>query len=263
MNRPVEQPPSDRWQWARKVNAHPVAYLLGFIAIPIIALGIDSVDLLHGWNDPPASTSPSSASSNSESSPPTAGASAIATQGAAPEGSCLDADNEATPCDAPHVSEVFDATGDCSVTSLLRYLGGKPDGDVLLSSLEIASTDDHGASLCTVSSPIGSLVGNNEDVLLSTAGDAWRRCLDELMREIPCANEHKSEVIYDGISGGEAVDCARRADEYLDTPFAHRARDLELLQNDRTCVISARGDNILTGSLRRLGTSALPLEAQN
>jgi hypothetical protein len=158
---------------------------------------------------------------------------------------------------------VFDATGDCSVSSLLRYLGGKADEDVLLSNLEIASTDAHGARLCTVSSPIGSLVGNNKDVLLSTAGDAWRRCLDELIREVACVNEHKSEVIYDGSSGADAVDCSRRADKYLGTPFAHRARDLELLQADRTCVISARGNNILTDSLRRLGTSALPLEAQN
>jgi hypothetical protein len=87
--------------------------------------------------------------------------------------------------------------------------------------------------------------------------------LDELAREISCDEIHKSEVIFDGPVTSGAVNCPGRVDAYLETPFANRSRDLELQQVDDTCVISARGRNVLTESLRRLGTASLPIQAQN
>jgi hypothetical protein len=80
--------------------------------------------------------------------------------------------------------------------------------------------------------------------------------------EISCSEPHSAEVIFEQSDPSEALDCESRANGYLDRPFSQYAADLRLLESGSTCVIEARGDNVLTASLRRLGANALPLEAR-
>jgi len=176
-------------------------------------------------------------------------------------GSCLDHGGAPTACDGPHVAEVFDLSGDCSHDSLLDYLGGSPGRDVLRTDLAVQSRLAEGLSTCVVIDPSGTRTSTSQDSLLGRSGDVWRRCRDELSRERSCADEHESEVIYEQRVTGEALDCEARADEYLEFPFDAHAEDLELLQDGRRCYIAARGDGVLTHSLRRLGSNALPLTA--
>ncbi|TYP87224.1 hypothetical protein BD833_107164 [Blastococcus xanthinilyticus] len=175
-------------------------------------------------------------------------------------GSCLDSGDAPAPCDGPHAAEVF-ATGDCSETALLTYLGGQSGQDVLR-ELSTASLPTGDTVVCTVTAPEGALAGgSHRDVLLSDAGDAWRRCVDHVEREVGCAQPHVAEVVFDRRDTADPLDCARRADDYLGTPFATKSADLRVLQDEQRCLLAVRGDNILTGSLRRLGSQSLPLQA--
>jgi hypothetical protein len=79
-------------------------------------------------------------------------------------------------------------------------------------------------------------------------------------RDVPCSEPHHDEIIIERAPPGEAVDCLARADDYLGTPFARHSDDLELLQQGEQCRLAVRSSNLLTASVRGLGTSALPLE---
>jgi hypothetical protein len=157
-------------------------------------------------------------------------------------------------CDVPHAAEVF-STSDCSVGALLGYLGGAAGEDVLRSDVAVQPR----GSACTVAAPGLTPSASVKDVLLDPAGDVWRRCLDEVDREVPCSTPHTAEVIFVQSDATEPLDCRARADAYFGRPFAQHEDDLKLLESDSTCVVEVRGSNVLTASLRRLGSGALPL----
>jgi serine/threonine-protein kinase len=173
-------------------------------------------------------------------------------------GSCLDAGGVAVSCDSGHAAEVFSASGDCPAADLLAYLGGRPGEDVLRTDLVLTALPGGG---CAVRAPADLLTAPSRDVLLGSDGDAWRRCSDALSREVSCAQPHVAEVVFEQSAATEPLACADRADAYLGAPFDRVSQDLRLVEDGPRCVLEVRGDNVLTASLRRLGTSALPLEA--
>ncbi len=175
-------------------------------------------------------------------------------------GACLDASSAIVACDGEHAAEAFSQSSECTHDALLEYLGGTPGLDVLRSNLEHESLVLNGEPLCIVRVPPDSL-HSNRDVLLSRAGDVWRRCHDQLSREVACSEPHVSETIFEQRTSREVLACADRANAYLGTTFDRHADDLELLRDGKRCYLKARGENLLLESLRRLGSGALPVEA--
>jgi hypothetical protein len=148
------------------------------------------------------------------------------------------------------------STSDCSPDALVRHLGGVPGEDVLR-PLTIRPVG--GGPACAVSDA-GPLTGPLADILLDRSGDVFRQCLDEVDRSVPCSEPHTDEVIFQRAAPAESLDCEARADDYLDRPFDQLSDALRLVEAGDSCVLEVRSANVLTASVRRLGTSALPLQ---
>ncbi|MGY1711381.1 hypothetical protein ACI8AC_17930 [Geodermatophilus sp. SYSU D00758] len=246
-----------RWRLLDALLKHPVAVAVVTVFTLAAAVTTTWVNVRGpGGAPPPAAPTATGSIDTAEPTPPAPDAAAQLLG----VGTCLDAAGEPAPCDAPHSSEVF-GLGDCGTDALLGYLGGTPEDDVVRDDLPIASVSRDGEVYCTVVAPSDRLSSRNEDVLLGRAGDSWRRCEDELDRQVGCSEPHVTEVIFDHPGGSTPVDCQGRADEYLETPLRQEAADLELLQDGQRCLIAVRGDNVLTASLRRLRSGSLPIEA--
>jgi hypothetical protein len=254
--------PRRPWRRIRWINDHPVVFFLMFVVIPVLALTVSVLDLMS--NSSPQKPDESSApamtppASSTGASPDAAQSKDMAEMQI---GICLNKSYEATPCDAPHAFEVVSRGESCPEDEVLAYLGGSPGQDVLRPDLTFQPGAPGTEAACILQLPAGAEGMTAKDVLLGDQDDLWRRCLDELARDVPCAESHRAEWVSDGVEPGEAVDCTGRADVYLKTPFAQLSDDLELLQQGDGCLLSVRGDNLLTASLRRLGSAALPMIA--
>ncbi|MBM7806401.1 serine/threonine-protein kinase [Geodermatophilus bullaregiensis] len=216
-------------------------------------------------DDPPAAQPSTTGTSTSvEDSAPTSGGptsgSGGPTSGTAPAvGACLDDGGAVTSCAVAHAAEVVATGGDCDEAALLAYLGGVPGQDVLR-EVDLGARVVGDTPVCVVGVPAGSPAGSAQDALLDRAGDVWRLCYDQVGREVSCAEPHEQEVVAEG-AAGETLDCRARASAYLDRPFDQFATQLRLPEDATRCVVEVRGDNVLTASLRRLGSTALPVEA--
>ena len=261
--RVTEQPPGNsgqrRWPLLEALSKHPlvtaavvVATFLAAVAGFISDSGLGSL-ISRGFDTGRVSDAAPTTSSSPLPPPLSATPASIAV------GSCLDDGGVPTACDTAHAAEVFDLSGNCSHSSLLDYLGGSPGQDVLRADVSIRSWQTDDLLACIVDEPVDARASSSQDSLLGRSGDVWRRCRDQLSREVTCADPHKAEVIYEQQAAGQSLDCKARADTYLQTPFDGHSEDLQLLQDGAYCYVEARGDSVLTHSLRRLGSSALPL----
>ncbi len=184
---------------------------------------------------------------------------ATGTQAAVAPGTCLDAAGAPTSCAVPHAAEVVATDGPCDDAALLGHLGGVAGEDVLRASVVPASRAVGGATVCVVDVPADAPPGPARDVLLGADDDAWRRCADEVGREVSCGRPHRTEVVAEAAEGAPPG-CRQRAGSYLGTPFEQVEAELRVVPEATTCVVEVRGDNVLVASLRRLGTGALPVE---
>ena len=190
-------------------------------------------------------------------------------------GACLSGSGIAVPCDAVHRFEVASEAGSpCMNSALISYLGGDPALDVILVNAETHVVSPN-ASACVLSSVDNhDRTGSVKDVLTTPDGDQWRRCIDDRLqrKDVPCSVPHTGEYV--GFSAGSAPNvaaCEIAAEKYMATtmPQVSGQLDISALRtvnvNDDLprCLISVRGDNVLTSSLRRIGANALPLEASN
>jgi hypothetical protein len=182
-------------------------------------------------------------------------------------GACLDSKHDAVSCSASHVAEVF-AQDNCSQTALLAYLGGQVGVDTLLPGIPISKVAQSGSSACIVTLPAqSSRSSSNQSVLTSAAGGGWRECLaggDPNFSIASCLVPHRAEIVYSGEpKPNESLDCAQRADEYMNTDTTSAPGDLAIDVAQRNgvmeCVVSLRSNDQLTQSLRRLGTQTLPI----
>ena len=199
---------------------------------------------------------PSGGRSTADSSPPVA-----ASPGGV--GQCVTESGDSTACDASHHAEVFAAAGDCTPEALAEYAGGIYTSDVLRVDFKISPVD--AVDGCTVIVPApwtGSIRGGLE----GEDHAALRQCHHRLTdRDVSCDQEHTAEVVYSNPDrGSEAIVCSEKADEYMGGSFSRHSAKLDVLASSSgksmTCSVQAKGNNALIGSVRHLGTTALPLQ---
>jgi hypothetical protein len=181
-------------------------------------------------------------------------------------GECLDTGGTVVSCDRNHKYEVISNGGSCNLNALVTYLGGVPGLDTLATSIRAEQLNVTGNRLCVLALPASAPVFSVRHILDISQGDAWRRCLDNRFenREVSCAESHTDEFVFSGVlAAGERLDCAARAANYLGADFSIYAQDLDLRSASQgsasQCLVSVRGNNLLTASVRRIGTNALPI----
>jgi hypothetical protein len=244
---------------------------LAALVIPLVGAVLGIVNQVAPWigldmdDHDPDPTQPPSATSR----PPKPGehnTAGVGTSGRPAIGTCLDEDYEPINCGYPHLYQVAStATEDCD-TDALEFLGGRPDFDALL-----VGAVDRGPShpeVCMLKAPDGVLeTGSWEGSLSTSAGDRWRRCRsDRAARDVPCTTQHDGEYVPVAAAGDTPASddiCHRAAEAYMEASLRTLGDRLSVAttpEHDTVwCVISARGLNVLTGSLRSIGTNALPL----
>jgi hypothetical protein len=210
----------------------------------------------------------SSSAPSSSSAPAGSGTPSSASHTSSPQltSACLDTSKSLVSCDRDHQFEIFSTSGSCTSDALIDYLGGVPGMDTLASGIHLMQLTTKGKDVCVVTPPGSATTYSARRVFDGAAGDAWRRCLDNRFanREVSCAGSHTDEFVFTGVLGvGEKLDCASRATRYLGADFSIYAQDLELRTARQgaasQCLISVRGSNLLTASVRRVGTNALPI----
>jgi serine/threonine protein kinase len=228
------------------------------VVVAAIVLGVVLTSGNGGGNGGnAAATDPTSAGSTSAGGTSAAGGSTSLAVGA-----CVSDGGGATACDGPHAAEVY-SDGECTMAALVGYLGGTPGEDPLTSLLTLGTADIPGGAVCTVAAPQPTQ-GASQGVLGSSAGAIWRRCRDDRGTDVLCTKPHKTEVVYDGTEAADptaAVDCTGRATAFIGKPFGQVQDKLTLQPDGSLCLLSVRGDNVMTDSLHGLKSSALPIEA--
>lgn len=164
------------------------------------------------------------------------------------------------PCDAAHSAEIIPASGGCDTEALIRYAGGNPEADVLHEDVRVEEV----AGACSARLTGMDLQQSLEDILRQENGVWLRECMDGPSGEVvPCGEEHTGEVVFrENPADPSDLRCQEHAAEYMGTPLQRHYRELNVVSTEespRRCVVEARGANSLTGSLKNLGSNAVPI----
>lgn len=185
-------------------------------------------------------------------------------------GTCLSDLRVTVPCDTAHTYEVF-ASGStpCSQPLLVAYLGGVFALDVLGNQIRSERLTVQGGTSCALRSAGGVPVNATARNALTTGrGDVFRGCVDK-RREVyvPCSQAHTSEVVYSVTPQSNAdVGCLSKAARYMGTDPLRLSDDLRVSLVEGKgrrpeCHVDVLGHNVLTSSLRSIGTQALPISS--
>jgi hypothetical protein len=250
--------------------------LAGIIAIPLALIAIIvSVEIQGGDPSlpPAAPVSPTNRGAASTSPPAdltTAGLTTMTPVRTIAVGDCLSESRQSVPCTAIHRFEVIATNApDCNASAAISYLGGNRDLDVLRAhySLDASAT-------CLVSNADDSdLVVSIKGILAvssGSAGDRFRLCRDDrtAATDVGCNVPHTGEYV--GAPAGTVPNqagCESAAKAYLNLSInvvsdqlAVNALSTSNPDDGRPrCVITVRGNQVLTASIRNLRTNALPL----
>lgn len=250
---------------AERLETHPVLRL----AVALLGMAAAVTVLLTYFSlKPDGNTASSDAGSAASSSPTASGSGAPGSEQPTPVGTCLDAERTKQACNVAHAYEVY-ATPElsqCSRTALLSFLGGSDEVDVTAPSLKSELLNVGPTAVCALSFAAG-LDASARDALRSSRGDVFRKCWDAATgMTVSCSQPHEGEAVATRLaSGDQALSCERRASEYMGTPLTgdlSRALTVRLISSpEPECRIEVLGENVLTASLRRLGTRAAPIES--
>jgi hypothetical protein len=230
-----------------------VLFLAGLAAIGSFAY------TLHKTEDSPPSTrihaSATPLSVSSSSTTDTAGALPLAV------GDCLPSSLDRTiRCDISHQYQVV-ANGACTVDALVQFLGGRPGVEVINVEPKVLELKPAGKA-CAVTDPTAPVVVTSARNALQSGGSGWRRCRDDRIgADVPCAQLHTAEYVL--TASASVVDCDQAASTYLNAPplrFKGRLQ-VETLQSSAgpICLVAVQGADLLTATIRNIGTSSLPL----
>jgi hypothetical protein len=175
---------------------------------------------------------------------------------------CFSSGDEPVDCRESHRYELF--PGDCTIASLVTYMGGRAGLDVALGQPLGASGGG-----CLLDSGRDVSTSAREVLAADDGDDAWRRCYDNRRGQIvPCDAPHSGEYIATGATSKATQDeCIEAARAYMDRSIAANAELLRVQvidkidpnQNSPRCLISIRGNQRLGASLRHLGVNTVPI----
>jgi hypothetical protein len=250
----------------RTVVRNPIWVVLGAISAIIVAIPV-AISVFQDASPSPISTRQSVPGRSEPSQQPLDG-----TALSSPHvnlGSCLSDAREVVPCDTAHTYEIFaPGPAPCSKHLLVSYLGGVASLDVLGNEVKSVAITLQGGTECALTSSTGKLMNATaRDILTTSRGDIFRKCIDLRKEiEVPCSEPHTSEVVYDAeSSSGAEVNCPSKAAQYIDKDPASFASDLKVILVEVNgmpeCQVTVLGHNVLTASIRNLGTQALPISA--
>lgn len=254
-----------RW-WPAVVGAGVILALLND-GTALVGQAAHSVQRAFEGSSTPAHTDPPPPA---ESTNPPVGITGAADTSEVHVGDCLADDGGLVSCQVGHRQEVI-GTGtdaqDCTTSHLTRYLGGRPDVDVLNDRISAVAAATDGAPLCLAVVAAPAVEGSAADTLgLRRIGDVWRRCHDATTdAEVACSVPHTGEFVSwaDNGAGSSSALCEDRVRVYTDTPYQSLAGDLavSLVRTDagQGCRLDLRSPGQLSESLRGLGARALPL----
>jgi len=193
--------------------------------------------------------------------PPASTEAEVDTPAARPVGECLAADDQVTDCLAPHASQVVSSTAACDEAVVSQFLG-LSERDVLRPDLTpTALPEGSGCRLLLAegSQLTGSLQAAFKEPRSPVAAQA-RHCVDIDLRPVSCADPHHGEVV------GETDDtahCISVATDFLGRSASSLPNNLALAARTGQsveCIVSVKGANTLTQTLRDIGQRALPIE---
>lgn len=231
----------------------------------VVALVADSLSVVSFFAGPEATAAPASVSASSQPTsmtppddPPESGP--AATSPTPHSGSaCSTASGVVTDCELEHRYEAFD--GDCTVAGLIRWLGGRPDLDVVRAGV---SPMDTGA--CRADFRV-DVRGSAAGALLADTADVLRRCYDSRSDAVvSCSQPHSAEYVAAPSSGvARPEECESAADDYLEIDPQRRSDELRVrrigsspaAEDNARCVIEVVGSQRLAASVRGLRNTAL------
>jgi hypothetical protein len=195
--------------------------------------------------------------------PPAAAMQSTADQSAAATlsvGTCVDAQSMRIDCVASYAAQVFASAEPCDRGALDQFVG-LTARDVLRPDLALRW---HGEVGCVMSVDGASLSGSTEDAFAdprSHVAAQLRHCLDVDLDPASCVDPHHGEVVghHDG-----ADQCTTVALGYLGRDGGRfPAGDLVIMIRGDQCVVTVKGDNALSATLRDIGRRSLPIEARS
>lgn len=261
---PPDRPPSSDNHQGSRLNLGTMAAIATIaalvVAVATFVLQFFGPSLGIGANISPQTSAAASIVAENQDTP-TAGP-ARETSAAAPsetQGHCLDESLNRAACERTHSAELISTDGPCDVQALTQFAGGNTPVDTLRRDLVPNAIDGVG---CIVTLPTGLAVTIQNGLSLPEHA-ALRECWDHFSdRDVSCDQTHTAEVVYTG-PGTEAGSCRSRADTYTADAFSRYEAKLEVLSRDAggtvSCLVQVRGSNNLTGSVKNLGTRALPV----
>jgi hypothetical protein len=257
-----------------RLSSHPLldlsaktATILSCLIALLTALGV--VALLHhsgSAHDPGGQTGIASSRSSAAATAAISGSSNSGNDAAV--GRCLDTSSRIVSCSSVHEAELFGTGSDCSEAVLLGYLGGQPSLDIVSPLIHRFTVQVGATQFCAVQPASDFPPSTSAHRILddNALGSYWRRCRDDRVggREVLCSQPHTSEFVYSGVlAASDSLNCAARATTYLAIDISTDLAQLSVVPavqgSMSECLVEVRGENHLTGSLRRIGTESLPI----
>ena len=261
-------------RWAKNPLIVLIALLLGIAASVATVLGF----VLPRFDGPSAASpgagpartdvvSAPSAADGTPSPPADESPSAAETSPSAERveiGSCV-ADGGLTPCRRAHDAEVIGLSGACDPTTLIGFLGGSVSVDVLSPDVRVAPAPLGGRSACLAQFP-APRTDSAQGAFARSDHGSWRWCRDTKRRQVtvPCQQPHDAEVVASTAARSPATpDCRAAAENFADSNWSELEATLltRVLEEKQLtlCLVEARGANVLTDSIRGIGTRTLPV----
>lgn len=168
---------------------------------------------------------------------------------------CSTADRIGVDCRGTHRYEVLPAGGDCTLRVAVTYLGGRWLVDVPMGVRVV----DWAGGRCALDAG-RNVHGSARDVLHEPGAD-WRRCADGRRKiVVRCSIPHTGEYVGTGSTGpATQKQCADAVRKYINKAPAGYLDKLEIKPLDVLCLVSARGDHLLTTTVRNLGVWPVPV----
>lgn len=255
------------WRWFAHLHERDTVKTLAALA-GIAALVFAAFTLFEEPNSSTASPTTTQSPAADATDPPVGIASPTPDAAEPSEPSqCWTATGGAVSCSQPHAVEVVAIElAECSQESLVRLMGGDPRLDVTWVAV---GAQPVGTSEACVASASEEWSGPLGDAFRGSAADALRLCEDtrSAARTVGCNVAHTVEAV--GPTQGErsVADCAAEVADYTGVPADLLDARLKVLLRTSVdggtaaCAIGVSGGDVLTSSLRSIGSKAIPITA--